>query len=247
MVALNLTLDAPQQIFVRGRGLDVEFGGSMKLTGTTARLQAVGSLNLRRGVLNLAGRALDFKEGAITFNGSSITDPAIHLVASSTSANVVATLAVDGTAHDPKITLSSVPELPQDEVLAHLLFGKSVGSLGPLEIAGIATGLATITGAGGGHRRSARQDAPGTRTGSARGRQQRQGGRDIGGRPLPCARRLSRRQAERVRRRRQASVQVDIAKGLKLEGTAGTGGTSAVGAAGASNGSSVGLTYQFEY
>ena len=45
----------------------------------------------------------------------------------------------------------------------------------------------------------------------------------------------------------QANVQIDIAKGLKLEGTAGTGGTSAVGSAGSSNGTSVGLTYQFEY
>ena len=45
----------------------------------------------------------------------------------------------------------------------------------------------------------------------------------------------------------QASVQVDIAKGLKLEGTAGTGTASATGASGASNGTSVGLTYRFDY
>ena len=49
----------------------------------------------------------------------------------------------------------------------------------------------------------------------------------------------------------QATVQVDIAKGLKLQGTAGTGSTSATGTGGttgaSSTGSSVGLTYQFEY
>ena len=45
----------------------------------------------------------------------------------------------------------------------------------------------------------------------------------------------------------QATVQFDITKGLKLEATAGTGSGSATGAAGSSNGSSVGLTYQFEY
>ncbi len=42
-------------------------------------------------------------------------------------------------------------------------------------------------------------------------------------------------------------MQIDIAKGLKLQGTAGTGTSSAVGAAGESNGTSVGVTYQFEY
>ena len=49
----------------------------------------------------------------------------------------------------------------------------------------------------------------------------------------------------------QATIQVDIAKGLKLQGTAGTGSPSATGTGGvpgaSSTGSSVGLTYQFEY
>ena len=134
MIALNIALDA-QQIHVRGRGLDVEFGGAMKLGGTAAAPRTEGGLELRRGTISLAGRSLDFTEGRISFNGGSITDPALHLVASSTSGNVIATLAIDGTAHEPKITLSSVPPLPQDEVLAHLLFGSGVGKLGALEVA----------------------------------------------------------------------------------------------------------------
>jgi translocation and assembly module TamB len=247
-VVLNLTLDTPQQIFVRGRGLDVEFGGSMKLTGSVTRLRAEGSLNLRRGVLSLAGHALDFTEGAITFNGGSITDPAIRLVASSTSANVVATLTVGGTAHNPKITLTSVPDLPQDEVLAHLLFGKGVSSLGPFEIAGIATGLATLTGGGGSGigdpldkvRQGLGLDRLAVGSGA-------KGGATLeAGRYLAPGVYLGAKQSA-TGGGAQASVQIDIAKGLKLEGTAGTGGTSAVGASSASNGTSVGLTYQFEY
>ena len=247
-VALNVTLDAPEQIFIRGRGLDVEFGGSMKVTGTATRPRAEGSLNLRRGVLSLAGHALDFAEGAITFNGGSITDPALRLVANSTSANVVATLTITGTAHNPKIALTSVPDLPQDEVLAHLLFGKGVGALGPFEIAGIATGLATLTGAGGSGigdpldkvRQGLGLDRLAVGSGA-------NGGATLeAGRYLAPGVYLGAKQSA-TGGGAQASVQIDIAKGLKLEGTAGTGGTSAVGATGASNGSSVGLTYQFEY
>jgi translocation and assembly module TamB len=221
----------------------------MKVTGTATRPQAVGSLNLRRGVLSLAGRALDFTEGAITFNGGSITDPSIRLVASSTSANVVATLTVSGTAHSPKITLTSVPDLPQDEVLAHLLFGKGVGSLGPFEIAGIATGLATITGAGGGSGIGDPLDKVRQGLGLDRlavGSGAKGGATLEAGRYLAPGVYLGAKQSASGGGA-QASVQVDIAKGLKLEGTAGTGGTSAVGSAAASNGTSVGLTYQFEY
>jgi len=44
-------------------------------------------------------------------------------------------------------------------------------------------------------------------------------------------------------------VQIDLWKGLKLETQVGTGGGSATGAGSAdsSSGTSVGLTYQFEY
>jgi hypothetical protein len=43
-------------------------------------------------------------------------------------------------------------------------------------------------------------------------------------------------------------VQVDLAKGLKLEATAGTATTtSATGAGGSADAASVGIRYQFEY
>jgi len=218
----------------------------MTIGGTTAAPHTVGALELRRGGISLAGRSLDFTEGRIDFNGGSIADPALHLVASSTSGNVVATLSIDGTARNPKITLSSVPALPQDEVLAHLLFGSGVGKLGALEVAEIAAGLATLTGAGGGFgdpldkvRQGLGLDRLSIRNG-AKGSPALEAGRYIAPGVYLGAK-------QGTNGGTQASVQVDIAKGLKLEATAGTGGGSATGASGESNGSSVGLTYQFEY
>ena len=46
----------------------------------------------------------------------------------------------------PKITLSSSPQLPQDEVLAHLLFQQSAKQLTPLQLAQIAQALASLSG-----------------------------------------------------------------------------------------------------
>jgi translocation and assembly module TamB len=45
----------------------------------------------------------------------------------------------------------------------------------------------------------------------------------------------------------QATVQIDITKGLKLETTVGSGTSASAPTPGVSNGTSVGLTYQFEY
>ena len=247
VVALNLALDA-QQVFIRGRGLDLDFGGSMKIGGTAAAPRTDGALQLRRGTVSLASRTLDFSEGQVSFNGGSISDPALHLVANSTNGNVIATLIVSGTAHAPKILLTSVPDLPQDEVLAHLLFGRGIGTLGPFEIAGIAAGLATLTGTGGSGigdpldkvRQGLGLDRLAVGSGS-RGNPTLEAGRYLAPGVYLGAKQSASGGGT------QATVQVDIAKGLKLEGTAGAGGASAQGAAGASNGTSVGLTYQFEY
>ena len=139
-----------------------------------------------------------------------------------------------------------MPPLPQDEVLAHLLFGSGVGKLGALEVAQIAAGLATLTGAGGGIgdpldkvRQGLGLDRLAVRNG-ANGNPALEAGRYIAPGVYLGARQGSSGGS-------QASVQVDIAKGLKLEATAGAGGGSATGSAGASNGTSVGVTYQFEY
>jgi translocation and assembly module TamB len=45
----------------------------------------------------------------------------------------------------------------------------------------------------------------------------------------------------------QATLQVNLTKGLKLETSAGTGTPSATGAASSGQAASVGLTYQFQY
>ena len=247
VISLNLTIEAPGQVFVRGRGLDCEFGGSMRVTGTTSAPRTIGALHMRRGSISLAGRTLTFTEGTIDFNGGSLSDPSLHLVATSSTSSVTATLSIDGTAQAPKITLSSVPALPQDEVLSYLLFGSGVGRLGALEVAEIATGLATLTGTGG---------AVGDPLNAVRqglGLDRLSVGNSKSGSPtLEAGRYVAPgiylgAQQSASGGGSQAVVQVDIAKGLKLQGTAGTGSTSATGAAGASNGASVGLTYQFQY
>jgi translocation and assembly module TamB len=62
---------------------------------------------------------------------------------------VVVTVSVAGQASDPEVTFSSVPELPQDEVLAHLIFEKGLDELSPVQIARLADAAAGLGGGGG--------------------------------------------------------------------------------------------------
>ncbi|MCK5747964.1 MAG: translocation/assembly module TamB domain-containing protein, partial [Oricola sp.] len=63
--------------------------------------------------------------------------------------DVVATLRLYGRASDLSLKLSSSPELPQDQILARVLFGKSISSLSPLQIANLATAAASLASGGG--------------------------------------------------------------------------------------------------
>jgi translocation and assembly module TamB len=245
-IALNLTLDAPQQVFIRGRGLDAELGGTIHVHGTSAKPIPDGGLQLRRGTLSVIGTTLNFTEGTIDFNGAGIADPALHFVATSTTATIVATLTVSGSAKDPKITLSSVPELPQDEILAQLLFNTSTSKLSPLQLAQIAAALASLSGAtSGGDPLESLRNTFGLDRLSV-------GSNSTGSPTLEAGRYLARGVYVGAKQSSsgtgtQATVQVDIAKGLKLETTAGSGSTSATGSASSADAASVGLTYRFEY
>ncbi len=152
-IRLDLTIRAAQAIFVRGRGLDAEMAGRLHLGGTTAKLQAGGGFDLRRGTFSLAGTTLTFTKGRVGFEGTGLSDkldPSLDFEATTTSAQVTATLTIGGTASAPKITLTSVPALPQDEVLSYLLFRTSVKDIGPFQYAAIAAALAEVSGVGGG-------------------------------------------------------------------------------------------------
>src|SRR5262249_21348622 len=135
-----------REVFVRGRGLDADLGGTIKVQGTAANPQPSGGLSLQHGSFSLAGQTLNFTEGSVDFIGAGLADPALHFVATTQGNNVTATLTVAGTARKPKITLSSSPSLPQDEILAQILFQRSVNSLSPFEVAQIAAAIASFSG-----------------------------------------------------------------------------------------------------
>lgn len=243
-VRMDVTIDAPQQIFVHGRGVEAELGGEVRLTGSVGGLVPAGGFTLRRGSYSLAGQTLTFRSGQISFNGGSLTDPSLNLVASTTTADVTATLTISGTASNPRITLSSSPSLPQDEVLSYLLYGKRTASLGPLELAQIAATLASLSGVapGIGNPLDQVRQALGLDRLSVGAGQQLEAGRYVARDVYVGARQSTSGTGT------QAVVQVDLAKGLTLEATAGTTAPqTAIGAGGSADAASVGIRYQFAY
>jgi translocation and assembly module TamB len=264
LVMLNLTVAAPRAVFVRGRGVDAELGGQLHIGGNSADPDISGGFDLRNGTVNVAGASLTFTSGRVGFNGYGVKkkiDPTLDFAATNTSAGVTATLNVTGYADAPVISLSSTPEMPQDEILSRLLFGVSVTQLTPLQLAQIGAALATMGGVGGNSRfnpinavqRKLGLDRLAIGGGSSNnGAATGTAGETSNAATIEAGRYVSRRvyigAKQSTSGATQAQVQVDLTKSLKLQTTLGTGGGTVQGATPQNDpGSSVGITYQFEY
>ncbi|MFF0921412.1 translocation/assembly module TamB domain-containing protein [Rhizobium leguminosarum] len=145
VITLDLEIDAPSHIFVRGRGIDAELGGLVTIRGTAAAPIVTGGFTMRRGRMTILNRRLDFSDKSrITFAGD--MTPALDMEATSASGTTTLTVDVAGLATDPAITFSSSPQLPQDEVLAQLIFGQSMSKLSPVQIAQLADAVSQLAG-----------------------------------------------------------------------------------------------------
>ena len=142
--ALDLRIDAPGRIFVRGRGLDAELGGTLVLRGTTANPITTGGFELIRGRLDILEQRFDLDEGRIDFTGGLV--PTIRLVAITQTDTITASIVVEGPADEIEVRFESVPEVPQEEIVAQIFFGRDLSELSPLQAIQLANSIAVLAG-----------------------------------------------------------------------------------------------------
>ncbi len=144
---LDIRISAPNRIFLRGRGLDSEFGGALRVTGTTANIVPSGAFELIRGRLDILGQRLALEQARITLQGG--LTPVLDIRATTETEDTEIAVEVLGRADRPEIRFTSSPELPQEEVLARLIFGRGLETLSPIQAARLAIAVRTLAGQGG--------------------------------------------------------------------------------------------------
>ena len=147
---LNARIRIPNQLFIRGYGLDCEWKGDVRLRGALTRPAVTGSVEAVRGTLDILGKRFKLSEGNITFDGGWPVSPVLNIVMQYVASAITADITVSGPASGPEITLSSEPEMPQDEILSQVMFNQSAGSLSHVQALQLAAGAAELAGFGGG-------------------------------------------------------------------------------------------------
>ena len=224
-IALDLTIEAPGQLFVRGRGINAELGGSLKITGTSASPVVSGGFELERGRMEILTRRLDFTSAHIGFAGGLV--PTVNLVAASTAGSTEITVTVAGLANNPTVTFASSPSLPQDEILAQLIFNRSMSNLSAVQIAQLASAASQLAG--------------GSSTGLLDSLRSKLGVDDLdittdaeGRAAVSAGKYLNERTYIELKQDPEtngakAVINLDVGRGLKLRGEAGSGGSAGAG------------------
>lgn len=222
-IALDLTITAPR-IFVQGRGIDAELGGNLVLRGSASSPVVSGGFKMKRGRLSILTRRLDFTSGTISFGGD--LTPTLDMAAESDSGSTTVTVTISGPANDPSVAFSSSPALPQDEVLAQLIFNQSLSRLSVLQIAQLADAVAQLAG---GRSTSLFQSLRSNLgvddldiTSDESGQAQVKAGKYLNDRTYI--------QVEQgASSGSKASINLDVGRGIKLKGEAGSDGAGAAG------------------
>lgn len=142
---VDVTMTAPARVFVRGRGLDSEWSMNARLQGPLSKPILSGEADLIRGEFDLLSKRFDLESGRIIFNGDPM-QAMLNISGTRAATDLTAYVNVTGTIAVPKIALSSSPSLPDDEVLARILYDRSTTQLTALEAAQLASGLAALSG-----------------------------------------------------------------------------------------------------
>lgn len=146
---LDIRVRADNEIYVTGMGLDSEWKTNMRVTGTTAAPRVTGRIEAIRGRYSFSGHQFDLEQGIITFNGP-MMNPTLQIKAQTRIDTVTAGIQVTGSAQQPDIAFISTPTLPQDEILARILFGDNVANLSAVQAVQLAAALNGLRGGSGG-------------------------------------------------------------------------------------------------
>jgi translocation and assembly module TamB len=148
-ILLDVSIKAARGVYVKGKGLNVELSLDAHVGGSVARPALTGVAKVVGGSYDFAGKRFDVDSAGTVRLGDALDQIRLNLSATWADPTLTAIVKVRGTAAKPEITLTSTPVLPQDEVLARVLFGVSASQLSAAQGAEMASALASLGGGGG--------------------------------------------------------------------------------------------------
>lgn len=128
-LALALEIDLGKNTRVRGRGLDTELTGSLRLANPGGRFEVRGTINTADGTYAAYGQKLALERGIVAFAGPP-DNPRLDILALRSNTDQRVGVVISGTLLTPRVRLYSEPDMSDTEKLSWLLLGRAPDGLG---------------------------------------------------------------------------------------------------------------------
>jgi autotransporter translocation and assembly factor TamB len=143
----DIRVDIPRNAWIHGPGTAVEMSGDLQVTKNLEQPFVLsGMITIVRGFASAYGKRFVIQQGQVTFIGDPEINPLLDITVTHTVSNYVVAIHVEGKARKPEITFSSVPELPQSDILSLLIVGKTQDRLTSSEQESLSNQLAGAAG-----------------------------------------------------------------------------------------------------
>ncbi|HSW06853.1 translocation/assembly module TamB domain-containing protein [Aquabacterium sp.] len=127
-------IDLGDKLQLKGRGIDTGLRGDLRVSSPGGRLALNGSVRTQGGTYAAYGQKLEIARGEIVFLGS-MDNPRLDVLAIRPNLDVVVGVSVVGNAQNPRIRLTSEPEMADFDKLSWLVLGRSPDGLGRTDTA----------------------------------------------------------------------------------------------------------------
>lgn len=145
---IDVRIVSDGRIKVRGRGLNASMNLDAAVRGPFDAPVVTGQMSIDRGRFDFLSKRFEFRESVVTLHENALQSR-LSLEAVRQTSELTAVVAITGTLERPEIKLTSEPNLPEDEVLSRILFGRSPTQLTAIETARLAAAISQLSGGSG--------------------------------------------------------------------------------------------------
>lgn len=132
---LQVSLNLGERLRLKGRGLDTGLRGELQVANAAnGRLAVTGTVRTEQGTYAAYGQRLSIERGQLSFTGP-IEDPRLDILAVRPNLDVVVGVTVSGSALNPRVRLTSEPEMSDLDKLSWLVMGRASDGLGSTDTA----------------------------------------------------------------------------------------------------------------
>jgi autotransporter translocation and assembly factor TamB len=129
-VRADIKVDIPRNVWLQGPSTAIELSGNMRVTkDLRAPFILSGSIETVRGYASYYGKRFTVESGHVTFTGTPEINPMLDVTVAQKVSEYLVSIHVTGHARQPTIAFSSIPELPQADILSLLVLGKTTDRL----------------------------------------------------------------------------------------------------------------------